>query len=92
MLSCRRQRVGVQRRVAYSRDPWNYVVPDRQKARRGRRNGVVHETIGELVAESTTQLGREQHGSSAKTHDSMGPIEAHTGNTRTRYPKPAPEC
>ncbi|KAE7997243.1 hypothetical protein FH972_001891 [Carpinus fangiana] len=22
----------------------------------------------------------------------MGPIEAHAGNTRTRYPKPAPEC
>ncbi|KAE7999322.1 hypothetical protein FH972_003766 [Carpinus fangiana] len=74
------------------RDPWNYIVPDRQKAHRGRRNGVVHETIGELVVESATQLGRERNGSSAKTHDSMGPIEARAGNNRTRYPKPAPEC
>lgn len=67
-------------------------MPDRQKARRRRRYGVVHETIRELVAESATQLGRERNGSSAKTHHSMGPIEARAGKTRTRNPKPAPEC
>ncbi|KAE8008197.1 hypothetical protein FH972_004734 [Carpinus fangiana] len=91
-LSTDQMKVGVQGRVAYSRGPWNYIVPDRQKARWGRRNGVVHETIGELVAESATQLGQERNGASAKTHDSMGPIEARVGNTRTRYPKLAPEC
>lgn len=67
-------------------------MPDRQKARRRRRYGVVHETVGELVSESATQLGRERNGSSAQTHDSMGPIEARAGNTRTRHPKAAPEC
>lgn len=52
------------------------MIPDHEETRGRWRNSVVHETVRELVAETSTQLRGKRNGAPTQAQYSMGPIEA----------------
>lgn len=74
----------MQRRVPHRRftGAGDIAAAEHEVTRRSRRESVVHQAVGELVAEAGAQLGGQGNGPAAQAHDSVGPVEACAGDVK----------